>query len=420
MSKRANVFHECKIYGITYSEYNRMIMECDITEYHMDSLINYVVNKVEDREFIVLKEYGIILADVPEGNREFVNLIYNGSKRYVKDNKIEFMTLLEEYMDVIYRENNTSSYFNSHMNAIEFLRKLDELLGVKEAPVTIGDKNVILVGVTLPELHKLKKDGYFSTNDRVPYNHPSFTNELWFIKDTDNYKVFKYTNSTKSLTIVVRHNKNDNVLKLANEFMHRFKSYNDVYKNVDNIQSYLKLIYSNSIMTEHKRNDIINSLKIKPTTDYLSWDDTFMNMANLVALRSKDPKTKVGCIIVKDSVVLGVGYNGMPRGCNDEEFPWTKSDDMYNSKHSYVVHAEANAILNASGSVKDSSIYVSLFPCNECAKLIIQSGIKEVVYHDAWDEDKDEVKASKRMFKSAGVKLRQVETFKNVINKNVF
>ncbi|MBQ6826022.1 MAG: dCMP deaminase family protein [Clostridia bacterium] len=142
--------------------------------------------------------------------------------------------------------------------------------------------------------------------------------------------------------------------------------------------------------------------------DYLSWDEYFMGIASLSAMRSKDPSTQVGaCIVNSDKRILSMGYNGMPRCCSDDEFPWDKNDTALNSKYLYVCHAELNAILNcAVGSVRGCTVYTTLFPCNECAKAIIQSGITEVVYASDKYADSDSVLASKRMFDTAGVKYR--------------
>lgn len=138
-----------------------------------------------------------------------------------------------------------------------------------------------------------------------------------------------------------------------------------------------------------------------------------MSLAHLSAMRSKDPNTQVGACIVNDkNRVVGIGYNGMPYGCSDDEYPWEREGEYHETKYAYVVHAELNAILNSTGSLDNCSIFVSLFPCNECAKAIIQSGISEVVYEsDKYAED-TKVLASKRMLQSAGVSLRQVDTVK--------
>ena len=144
---------------------------------------------------------------------------------------------------------------------------------------------------------------------------------------------------------------------------------------------------------------------------YLSWDDYFMSVALLSGKRSKDPNTQVGaCIVNKNNIIESIGYNGLPKGCSDDEFPWDKEGEALNTKYPFVVHAELNAILNAKG--KDLSgcrIYVALFPCNECAKAIIQSGISEVIYLSDKYANTDSVKASKLMFECAGVKLSQLE-----------
>lgn len=142
--------------------------------------------------------------------------------------------------------------------------------------------------------------------------------------------------------------------------------------------------------------------------EYLDWDETFMLMSNLIAMRSKDPSTQVGACIVNDqNVIVGLGYNGFPRGCHDDNLPWKRDGVPLDVKYTYVVHAEANAIMNANSPVKGCRIYVDLFPCNECAKMIIQSGIVEVVYGDDKYASLDIFKASRKMLKTAGIKLRK-------------
>lgn len=133
-----------------------------------------------------------------------------------------------------------------------------------------------------------------------------------------------------------------------------------------------------------------------------------MGIAHLSALRSKDPSTQVGAVIVDDEhKVVSIGYNGFPKGCSDDEYPWEKDGEAQDSKYAYVVHAELNAILNSPRSVKGCSLYVSLFPCNECAKAIIQSGIREIIYEEDKYAHTPAVLASKRMLKSAQVKLTE-------------
>lgn len=141
-------------------------------------------------------------------------------------------------------------------------------------------------------------------------------------------------------------------------------------------------------------------------TDYISWDEYFMAVAKLAGMRSKDPNSQVGaCIVSKDNKILSMGYNGLPIGCSDDDFPWDRdNDDPLENKYVYVTHSELNAILNyRGGSLEGAKIYVSLFPCNECAKAIIQAGIKTVIYDcDKYDKT-PAVTASKIMFNSAGV-----------------
>jgi len=139
----------------------------------------------------------------------------------------------------------------------------------------------------------------------------------------------------------------------------------------------------------------------------LSWDETLMQMARLIAKRSKDPNTQNGaCIVDKNNVIVGLGYNGFPRGCADESLPWGREGDFLDKKYAYVVHAEVNAIYNANQSVKGCKLYCTLFPCNECAKSIIQTGITEIIYEsDKYHEEKEWV-ASRRMLNLAGISYR--------------
>lgn len=144
-------------------------------------------------------------------------------------------------------------------------------------------------------------------------------------------------------------------------------------------------------------------------TDYISWDEYFMGVSLLSGMRSKDPSTQVGaCIVSEDNKILSMGYNGFPAGCSDDEFPWDREGNMEDSKYAYVTHSELNAILNyRGGSLYGAKLYVSLFPCNECAKAIIQSGIKTVIYDSDKYKDTPSNRASKRMFDAAGVEYRQ-------------
>ena len=147
----------------------------------------------------------------------------------------------------------------------------------------------------------------------------------------------------------------------------------------------------------------------KRVDNVLTWDEYFMGLAHLSALRSKDPNTQVGAAIVDENHrVVSVGYNGFPTGVSDDEFPWSREGDVLTSKYAFVVHAELNAILNSQRSVRGCTIYVSLFPCNECAKATIQSGIKKIVYESDKYNGVDTNIASKRMLKAAGVELVRI------------
>ena len=151
--------------------------------------------------------------------------------------------------------------------------------------------------------------------------------------------------------------------------------------------------------------------------DYISWDEYFMGVALLAAMRSKDPNTQVGaCIVDNENRILSTGYNGFPCGCSDDDFPWERDGAFGDTKYPFVVHAELNAILNARGkNLTDSRIYVALFPCNECAKAIIQSGIKEIIYLSDKYAATDGTLASKRMLESAGIKCKQLKPVRNTL-----
>lgn len=142
---------------------------------------------------------------------------------------------------------------------------------------------------------------------------------------------------------------------------------------------------------------------------YITWDEYFMGVAKLSAMRSKDPSTQVGaCIVSADNKILSMGYNGFPKGCSDDDFPWEKENesvDPYNAKYFYTTHSELNAILNyRGGSLEGTKLYVTLFPCNECAKAIIQAGITTLIYDSDKYADTPGVHASKRMLDAAGVR----------------
>lgn len=155
----------------------------------------------------------------------------------------------------------------------------------------------------------------------------------------------------------------------------------------------------------------------------LPWDDYFMYVAKLSSRRSKDPKVQVGaCVVDPDNKISGIGYNGFPRGCSDQEFPWTarsESESLYDSKHAYVCHAEVNAIMNCSATnLKGNVLYVTHFPCHECAKIIIQSDITKVVYLQEHKPGDDSYRATRRMFKAAGVGIfKLMPSFEQIVLK---
>lgn len=154
---------------------------------------------------------------------------------------------------------------------------------------------------------------------------------------------------------------------------------------------------------------------MKKRLDYLTWDQYFMCVAKVCALRSKDPNTQVGaCIINSDTQIIATGYNGLPRSLSDDEYPWNREGKFLQTKYAYVVHAEINAILSATTNLKNSVLYVSLFPCHECVKAIIQVGIKEIIYfQDVSNTESDLV--AKRMLNDAKIKWRKL----NVENINI-
>lgn len=149
---------------------------------------------------------------------------------------------------------------------------------------------------------------------------------------------------------------------------------------------------------------------------YISWDEYFMGVAKLSALRSKDPRTQVGaCIVSPKMRIIGIGYNGFPHGISDDLFPWGREDENYlETKYPYVVHAEVNAILNSTKELDNATLFVTLFPCNECMKVIIQSGIKEIVYLGTQDEEGNLYKASMRLLEATNIKARKLVLDKKI------
>ena len=147
----------------------------------------------------------------------------------------------------------------------------------------------------------------------------------------------------------------------------------------------------------------------KRTDNVLTWEEYFMGLAHLSGLSSKDPNTQVGAVIVdENNRVVSIGYNGFPSGVSDDEFPWGREGGVLDTKYAFVVHAELNAILNSQRSVRGCSLYVSLFPCNECAKAIIQAGIRRIIFESDKYDGADTNIASKRMLRAAGVELVRI------------
>jgi len=160
----------------------------------------------------------------------------------------------------------------------------------------------------------------------------------------------------------------------------------------------------------------------KKRTSYLNWDEYFMSVALLSAQRSKDPSTQVGaCVASPDNKIVGVGYNGFPWGCSDDELPWAREGEYLDTKYPFVCHAELNAVLNSTApDLKGCKIYVGLFPCNECTKVIIQSGIEEIIYLSDKYADSDSVKASKLMLNISGTKYRQFTSKTKEVSLQLF
>ncbi len=152
--------------------------------------------------------------------------------------------------------------------------------------------------------------------------------------------------------------------------------------------------------------------------NYFDWDETFMQICKVISQRSKDPSTQNGaCLVNKKNILVGLGYNGFPRGCSDDKLPWKREGNFCDKKYAFVVHAEENAILNTNANIEGARLYCTLFPCNECAKIIIQKGIKEIIYENDKYHNEDIWKAARKMFKLAKIKCRQYISKNNLIFK---
>ena len=153
--------------------------------------------------------------------------------------------------------------------------------------------------------------------------------------------------------------------------------------------------------------------------NYYSWGEAFIQMCRIIAQRSKDPNTQTGaCIVSQKNIIISFGYNGFPRGCNDDVLPWDREGEFAKTKYPYVVHAEENAVLNAPCSTEGAKMYCSLFPCNECTKVIIQKGIQEIIYESDKYHDAKEYIASRKMLNMAGIKYRQYIPKHHLVDTN--
>jgi dCMP deaminase len=201
-------------------------------------------------------------------------------------------------------------------------------------------------------------------------------------------------------------------IAMADYLIDNTKDINFLLKQLDEILK--KIIPENKIYKNEFNSDFLGR------ENYLSWDEYFMGVAILSSQRSKDPSTQVGaCIVDEDKKIVGTGYNGAPRGIEDNDFPWSKEGDFMNTKYAYVCHSGLNAILNSTKeSLKNCTMYVSLFPCNECAKAIIQSGIKKVVYISDKYSDVPAFMAARRLFEMAGIEMIKLNTKVDAIKLN--
>lgn len=241
------------------------------------------------------------------------------------------------------------------------------------------------------------------------------TGEVEALKDKEDFHLFSIDADPKMRyeRITLRKSQSDNVsYEKFLEDEKREMTSND--PNKSNITKCIMLAdykFTNNSNVERLHKEIekvITTIANSKRKNYISWDDYFMGIAILSAQRSKDPSTQVGaCIVNQEKKIVGIGYNGWPTGIHDDLLPWSREGNTLNTKYAYVVHAEQNAIMNATTSLKGCSIYIALAPCNECAKLIIQSGIKEVVYMSNKYADLDIFIASRKMLDLAGVKMRK-------------
>lgn len=307
--------------------------------------------------------------------------------------------------------------YNENKKKLSKLLEKEELFFSKYGPVVKG-------------LYQRHRFGFISKENKKYNKSLSFLDEYilkrmlqeWGELTEESHK-HKLWRENRERMIRDRH-----LLCTIDRIIENFEDYYDVKVDRGESLSESRSIYASCKHNKAEQSKCMNCKKSqeagssRPKTnennkEILSWDEYFMSLAHLSAMRSKDPNTQVGaCIVNKEKRVVGIGYNGMPYGCSDDEYPWEREGEMLETKYPYVVHAELNAILNATSPLSGCSIYVSLFPCNECSKAIIQSGIREIVYESDKYKDTDSVRASKRMLESAGVTYRKVEEISVSIN----
>ena len=236
--------------------------------------------------------------------------------------------------------------------------------------------------------------------------------------ETDNISYDEFLENEKREMFSDEPNKQNlsSCIKMADFILNNDKSFDELYKQVEEIFKKIKerenIVLEIKPKTEFEKREVYQKIlsgdKTEKRKDYISWDEYFMGVAMISAMRSKDPNSQVGaCIVNEKNHIVATGYNGFPIGCSDDELPWKRDGEKLATKYIYVVHAEANAITNATVRLDNCKIYLAMHPCNECTKLIIQSGIKEVIYISDKYAHFDEYKAAKKMLKMAGVKTRQ-------------
>ena len=275
--------------------------------------------------------------------------------------------------------------------------------------------NAVIESLRTPgEIHSLKKKDEFylfavDADRRLRYDRAMLR-----ANESDNVSFEKFVEQEETEMISEDPNKQNisKCIEIANYKFENNGSLEELHSQVERVLEEInskEKIYKNEFNTEHLGRE-----------NYISWDEYFMGIALLSAQRSKDPSTQVGaCIVDKDKKIVGTGYNGSPRGIEDKDFPWSRKGDFMNTKYAYVCHAELNAILNSTKeSLKGCTMYVGLFPCNECAKAIIQSGIKKIVYISDKYSNVPAFMAARRLFEMAGIEMVKLDTEVDAIKLN--